>query len=121
MATGSSSDRFTVFDFVGLGFGAASLLWGIAVVALFAPAFGAMYEDFSCCLPDLTALFLTRWFPIAIGGVPLAVVALGAFTGARRGLRGLCMSAAILLTLALPVLFFVAMYLPLVELAEGIQ
>jgi hypothetical protein len=121
MAAGPNRERFTVFDYVGLGFGGASLLWAIVAVVLFAPAFGAMFEDFSCCLPRLTELFLTPWFPIALGLVPLAVVALGALTGARRGVRGLCMSAAILITLALPILFFAAMYLPIVALAEGIQ
>lgn len=121
MAAGPSTGRFTVFDYVGLGFSGASLLWAIAAVTFFAPVFGAMFADFSCCLPRLTELFLTRWFPVAIGLVPAAIVTACALAGAPRGLRGLCMSAAILLTLAQPILFFVAMYLPIVELAEGIQ
>jgi hypothetical protein len=50
-----------------------------------------------------------------------AIVALGAFVGVRRGLRGLAMSAAILITLAQPILFFAAMYLPILALADGIQ
>jgi len=121
MAAESNKERLTVFDYVGLGFSAACLAWGIAVAAFFAPVFGAMFSDFSCCLPRLTELFLTPWFPIALGLVPAAIVALGVVVGARRGLRGLTMSAAILFTLAQPILFFVAMYLPIVELAEGIQ
>jgi type II secretory pathway component PulF len=121
MTTGSNRERFIVFDYVGFGFSCASLLWAIVAIAIFAPAFGAMFDEFGGTLPRLTALFLTRWFPIALGLVPSAVVALGAFAGARRGLRGLAMSAAILITLAQPILFFAAMYLPIVALADGIQ
>ena len=121
MAAGSNRERLIVFDYVGLGFSGASLLWAIVAVVLFAPTFGAMFADFGGALPRVTMLFLTRWFPIALGLVPAAVVALGAFTGARRGLRGLCMSAAILIALGLPILFFAAMYLPILEIAEGIQ
>jgi hypothetical protein len=121
MAAGADKGRFTVFDYVGFGFSGASLVWAILAVAIFAPPFAAMFEEFSCCLPRLTALFLTRWFPIAIGAAPAAVVALGAFGRLGRGVSGLAMSAAILLTLAQPVAFFAAMYLPIAALAEGIQ
>jgi hypothetical protein len=121
MAARTNQGRFTVFDYVGFGFSAASLVWAILAVAVFAPPFAAMFEEFSCCLPRLTELFFTPWFPIALGAVPAAVVALGTFGRFGRGVRGLAMSAAILFTLAQPVVFFAAMYLPIAALAEGIQ
>lgn len=121
MTAGPKRDRLSVFDYVGFGFCGASLLWAIIAVVMVSPVFRGMFAEFSCCLPRLTALFLTRWFPMALGLVPSAIIALGALVDTRRSLRGIGMSAAILVTLVSPILFFVAMYLPLVKLAEGIQ
>ena len=113
--------RLVVFDFVGFGFAGASLTWSIFAVALFAPSFGAMFADFGGELPRATALFLTRWFPIALGLLPAAIVGAGVLGRLRPWLRGLGMSIAILLALAQPILFFAVMYLPIFALAEGIQ
>lgn len=106
---------------VGLAFGACGLLWSATATVILAPTFAKMFSDFGGKLPAFTELCLTQWFPLTLGLVPLAVVGAGIFGAATRKLRAILMSVAIFLTLALPVGFLIAMYLPIFSIAGAVK
>ena len=64
---------------------------------------------------------LSRWFPFLIGSVPLAVAMVGPFLRAERPTRLLPMGLSIVLSLAMPAIFLVGMYLPSFSIAGSIS
>lgn len=113
--------EFTIFDVVGLAFGALGILWSAAVVLQLQPMFAEMFSEFGGELPTYTRLCLQVWFPLVLPLVPIGVVGAGVAAGAPHRTRAVLMGAAIFLTFALPAAFLAGMYLPLFSLAGAIK
>lgn len=112
---------FTVFDAVGLTFAAFSLIWSAAAGLVVGPTFAKMFGDFGGPLPTLTTLCLQPWFPVALGSIPSLIVGEGLLRNVAQTGRAIRMGFAIVLTLALPCVFLMAMYLPIFVLADAIK
>ena len=110
-----------MFDIIGLAFGAFGPVWSVAGVLKVAPVSAKIYADFGGKLPVLTELCLSIWFPITLGLVPLAVVGLGIVGNAARWTRAILMGVVILLTFALPAIFLVGLYLPILDIAAAVR
>ncbi len=111
----------TVPDIVGLAFAVFGLLWSAAAAIQIQPHFKAMFADFGQQLPLFTELCLKPWFPLALGLVPLIVVGEGIARRLTRRDRVLRTGLAIFLTLALPGVFLIGMYLPIFSIASAVK
>jgi type II secretory pathway component PulF len=120
-STSAGRPVLTAVDLVGLGFAVLGLLWATVAVLLVAPSFATMFADLGGQLPTFTRLCLSRWFPFLIGSVPLAVAMVGPVLRAERPTRLLLMGLSIVLSLAMPAIFLVGMYLPIFSIAGSIK
>lgn len=111
----------TVFDVIAFGFSALGVLWSLVMVLAVAPRFSAMFSDFGSELPVFTALYLKPWFPPLLALAPMAIAGAGVVGGAPRALRAVLMAMAIFLTVTLPAVFLVGMYLPIFSLADAVK
>ena len=100
-------------DTVGLSFAAVALGWSILLTLKLRPLFSSLLDDLGGQLSAVTQTFLKPWVPLVLGGLPVLIVGDGILRAAGTGSRKLRMDLAIFLTLCAPVVFFVAIYLPL--------
>src|ERR1700737_3718803 len=73
----------TIFDIVGLAFGALGLFWAGVVVLAIQPVFAKMFAEWRIPLPGFTELCLKPWFPFAIQLIPILLVSTGVIRGAK--------------------------------------
>ena len=113
---------FTALDWVGA---AAAGFVGLALLAfpIAGRNFAAMYRSFGSreSLPRLTLLAVSWWFPLALGVVVVAIVALA--SGRRLSLpaRRACVLAAFVAGCAGVALCMIGAYLPIYELAGAVN
>ncbi len=120
-ADGPGSSRVTVFEVIGFTVSGLGMLWAIAAAVRVQPAFAKMFTSFGSELPLFTQLCLRPWFPIVLALFAPAITGLGIAIGSSTTARALTMGAAVLLTLGLPALFLIGMYLPIFAIAEAIK
>jgi type II secretory pathway component PulF len=99
----------------------SGVLWSLAAGFSAAPIFAKMFAEFGQDLPAFTALSLKPWFQILLALIPLVIVADGILRRATRRGRAVRMCLAIFLSLALPGVFLVGMYLPIFTISGAVK
>jgi hypothetical protein len=117
------SSYVTVPEIVGFSFSGLGVLWSAIAAIVLQPAFSRMFVDFGSAdaIPPFTHLCLRPWFPLSLAVLPMLPVGVGVLSRATRPIRVALMSLAILLTLALPAVFLVGMYLPIFRITALIK
>lgn len=112
--------RLRGVDILGLFFGTVCLLEA-AVGLVLQPGYRTLFDEFAGSLPGLTRVMLEPATMIVLGALPLGFVAEGVLR--RRSERALVarVVVAIVCGVALVVVFSVAMWLPLSNLAQQVK
>lgn len=120
-ASSSRRRRLMVFDGVGLAFSGFALIWTAAAIFAVQPTFERMLRDFGAELPAFTRLCLNRGFVLALGLVPLLLVAEGILLNAGERGRAVRMAVAVFLTLMAPAIIMSGIYLPILRTAAALN
>ena len=118
-AASSRRRRLMVFDGVGLAFSVFALIWTAVAIFAVQPAFEKMLSDFGSELHAFTRLCLNRGFVLALGLVPLLLVAEGIFLNAGERGRAVRMAVAVFLTLMAPAIIMSGSYLPILQMTSA--
>jgi len=99
---------------------AASVFLSLDLLAawlLVTPHFRDMYEPFDCCLPHLTEVVLSWWFPGATVASGLLLTAVAILRIRSEKWRRAVLASITLVLLVAIAAYFLGLYLPIVPLA----
>lgn len=82
------------------------------------PRFQKLFADFGGQLPALTWLVLMPWFPLVLGLIPFAMLALAVANRTTSGVRGALTFGALWFSLSANGLCVYAIYLPMLTAIE---
>lgn len=102
---------------VALAISAAGVPWALVATFVLGPRFERMFADFGGALPRLTIVMLQPWAPLALALGCFALVAVST----RVAPKWLPVTIAAVTLVAQPLVFLVAMYLPIFSLAGQIK
>jgi hypothetical protein len=114
-------ERLSTVEWLGLGWGAFTFCTTLALGLVIAPRIIASLGEFVKAPPLFSRFVLHPAFVVGVGSVPLVTAGLAVRLGWKKSARLIVILAGAALSVLVAALLVVAMYLPLLTMADHIQ